>query len=647
MKETKESGGGEAREERGERRARSKGEAEGTGQGSEEERSACAPEERSTSMSSRPALDEASSSRPRQRRRRNPRPNPNVARIMERQPDPENQQILFLTSAEHLIGLPADGREKHLDVRAHKRELMNDDRIAERLKNLGLIHISQVENVNLDTALLKAMIEFWRPETHTFHFPIGEMTVTLQDVAFLYGLRTVGTPVTGKTSGSWSEVVQMDLFPEANVHDWSREKKNVGHLIKLSWLRQKFGQPPIQGASVNELDRYTRAVALELFGTLMFPDSSQNAVPAYYLDLLRGDLNSERDYNWGAAVLAYLYRALDRASMRFKVVTGPWMLLLYWAWTRLPVCRPSVSYVFRGLPDIDSCPPFGRKWSEARSFAKSNHRGAVQYARDCLVLMLDKDVNWSPYQEDLPLMPRTAQQDTKSFNVRMPLIHYYVVSWYYPERCRHQFNLCQTVPPPLPIDWETMKNLLAYEHGTYRDGADWRSVFAGACARWDNAVLHSHTLETKPWSETDRLRYFRWYWRYGASELPTRREEAEARVGCNHGASLNVPVSEVQYTSQVPKARSQGSVALKNALEALAMVGKKGWRRIGKAILINCRAQLEDASMPFRMEDLLESRGLPTNIEDIEDSGNESSPPRVNIPSELQPEDLMNPVCTC
>ncbi|KAJ4733713.1 Serine/threonine protein phosphatase 7 long form isogeny, partial [Rhynchospora pubera] len=60
----------------------------------------------------------------------------------------------------------------------------------------------------------------------------------------------------------------------------------VGNNIKLKWLRQNCGVAPQAGADDEELDRYTRAVALELFGTLMFPDISQNSVPAYYLELV-------------------------------------------------------------------------------------------------------------------------------------------------------------------------------------------------------------------------------------------------------------------------------------------------------------------------------------------------------------------------
>ena len=37
----------------------------------------------------------------------------------------------------------------------------------------------------------------WRPKTHTFHLPCGEMTITMQDVKAIFGLRMGGLPITG------------------------------------------------------------------------------------------------------------------------------------------------------------------------------------------------------------------------------------------------------------------------------------------------------------------------------------------------------------------------------------------------------------------------------------------------------------------
>jgi hypothetical protein len=46
-----------------------------------------------------------------------------------------------------------------------------------------------------DFSLLSALLDHWRPETHTFHLTISEMTVTLQDTSLLMGLPCKGEPL--------------------------------------------------------------------------------------------------------------------------------------------------------------------------------------------------------------------------------------------------------------------------------------------------------------------------------------------------------------------------------------------------------------------------------------------------------------------
>lgn len=52
----------------------------------------------------------------------------------------------------------------------------------------------------MDRHILNALVERWRPETHTFHFPTGECTITLEDVFMLLGLNVSGYVVTGVKS---------------------------------------------------------------------------------------------------------------------------------------------------------------------------------------------------------------------------------------------------------------------------------------------------------------------------------------------------------------------------------------------------------------------------------------------------------------
>jgi hypothetical protein len=67
-----------------------------------------------------------------------------------------------------------------------------------RLSEVGLLTIGRLAEsglAKLDRSLLTALVDRWRPETHTFHLPCGEMSLTLQDVAMLLGLPFSGDAV--------------------------------------------------------------------------------------------------------------------------------------------------------------------------------------------------------------------------------------------------------------------------------------------------------------------------------------------------------------------------------------------------------------------------------------------------------------------
>ncbi|CAN6362460.1 unnamed protein product [Urochloa humidicola] len=86
-----------------------------------------------------------------------------------------------------------------LRIRTHN-PLAWDDRYASYLNRAGFLPLAMLVKDGLpkmDNAALTALIDRWRPETHTFHLPAGEMTVTLQDVSMLFGLRIDGRAVTG------------------------------------------------------------------------------------------------------------------------------------------------------------------------------------------------------------------------------------------------------------------------------------------------------------------------------------------------------------------------------------------------------------------------------------------------------------------
>ncbi|KAF1896199.1 hypothetical protein Lal_00027266 [Lupinus albus] len=50
------------------------------------------------------------------------------------------------------------------------------------------------------------MVERWRQETHSFHFPNGECIITLQDVAYQLAIPIDGKAITEDTSMDWEDL---------------------------------------------------------------------------------------------------------------------------------------------------------------------------------------------------------------------------------------------------------------------------------------------------------------------------------------------------------------------------------------------------------------------------------------------------------
>ena len=174
-----------------------------------------------------------------------------------------------------------------LDCRVHKPRIPYDKRCEPYLRNLGLFQDSMIQHCNIDRRLITAFVERWRPETHTFHLPIGELTVTLQDVSCLWGLPIRGRPVVGPSDEGLEEC----LGPNMGNALLSRKKNEQStfrislHLLHVHFPRLR------ENATDEEIVRYTRAYILNLFGCILFPDSSNDSIPVMYLRFLR-ELNA-------------------------------------------------------------------------------------------------------------------------------------------------------------------------------------------------------------------------------------------------------------------------------------------------------------------------------------------------------------------
>ena len=81
-----------------------------------------------------------------------------------------------------------------------------DPRIMQYIDAASFTGLFKVPNMEVDHALITALVKWWRPEMHMFHLPHGEMGITKQDIEVMLGILVDGLPVTGKTDMKWDNV---------------------------------------------------------------------------------------------------------------------------------------------------------------------------------------------------------------------------------------------------------------------------------------------------------------------------------------------------------------------------------------------------------------------------------------------------------
>ncbi|KAM3326766.1 hypothetical protein P3S67_001892 [Capsicum chacoense] len=173
------------------------------------------------------------------------------------------------------------------------RNLLHE-RVCRYLLDARFYGIYAAGHTTLDHAMITTLVERWRPETHTFYLNFEEVTITLQDVAILYGLPVDGLPM-------------MEIDLTLDPADWQTRMVDL-----LGWA-------PI------DIDREFKG---------------GNKVKVMYLHLLT-DLFKVGQYAWGAATLAILYRYLCRASQKgIRVIGGFLPLLQIWIYERILPLRP-------------------------------------------------------------------------------------------------------------------------------------------------------------------------------------------------------------------------------------------------------------------------------------------------------------------
>ena len=131
---------------------------------------------------------------------------------------------------------------------------MVDDRVVNIIKALGLEGLLWVPGREIDHGLITALVERWRPETHTFHMPHGEVSITLQDVEVLLGLPVDGHAITGSMQKTWTEVCRDFLGFQLINQD--PHKQPTGQRILIIQLLEQVASPLPPNAEEDKLHKY-------------------------------------------------------------------------------------------------------------------------------------------------------------------------------------------------------------------------------------------------------------------------------------------------------------------------------------------------------------------------------------------------------
>lgn len=177
------------------------------------------------------------------------------------------------------------------------------------IKRAGFGYLLQIPQHVLRRSQLIELMDTWSIEKQAFVFPVGEISITLLDVALILGLRVIGEPVVLKED---APLTSLEKSFDASVSN---------RYISVESLKDRL-------ESIGEKDdqSFVRVFLLYCFGTLLFP-SENGKVDSRYLSFLQ-DLNNVSCFAWGAAVLQYLHDWLTKRKVEKINKIGGCLILL-------------------------------------------------------------------------------------------------------------------------------------------------------------------------------------------------------------------------------------------------------------------------------------------------------------------------------
>ncbi|CAJ2647685.1 unnamed protein product [Trifolium pratense] len=262
----------------------------------------------------------------------------------------------------------------------------------------GLEPLTRTNYSIIDHGVLTAFAERWHSETSTFHIPIGEVGITLDDVQCLLHL-----PIEGKLLNH-RKISRAEGVELVNTYLGVSESKcweffidthgphiTYGDLAFVYTTRwEEIDKAVSENRPMHEItvlrQQCIRAFLLFLVCTTIFSNRSQFYVDVVYLSYFQ-DLSDVNQWNWGVAALTYLQHYLDDSCKAGGMQVAGY-LSFYQGWIMMHFPKMTV---WRRDPNYREEMPRNATFSTGQG-----HRDPVMY-RQFLDNMQVSDFEFCPY----------------------------------------------------------------------------------------------------------------------------------------------------------------------------------------------------------------------------------------------------------
>ena len=206
------------------------------------------------------------------------------------------------------------GRTK-LKLISHRRKVEKLGRPTPKIEGLvadtGLSSLLTCSLDKGDRGLLSTFAERWYKKTSSFHLPIGEMSITLDDVPSLLHLPIIGAYHTYDAIDIEQAMELLVELLRVTTQEAVYETEQCREAyVRLAWLRDVYRTK----CHARQWRLATKAYLLHLVGFTLFANKSATNISVVFLDAFC-NLNQCGGFSCEAVTLVHMYENLNYASL--------------------------------------------------------------------------------------------------------------------------------------------------------------------------------------------------------------------------------------------------------------------------------------------------------------------------------------------